>query len=316
MKRKISTVISSMAACAIIVSIFAFNSNAVESKNKAVEPSVYSIEATEAQNPASTAAATALETLKETVSADTQTAQNTGTLQSGNGNPTAVPKAVNLSTTSVKKIANCPTTNGVNSSDNQQTNVNSAIKAKLEALLKSFNGSTSANQINKSTCKKTTVTKPAASTPSASKPATTKPSATKPSTTASTNGDYSAFQKKVVELVNAERAKAGLKPLKMNTELSKVATLKSQDMAKNNYFDHNSPTYGSPFDMMKKYGISYRTAGENIAMGQTTPEQVMNGWMNSPGHRANILKSSFTEIGVGIAKNSSGRLYWTQQFIG
>ncbi len=316
MKRKITTVVSTMAACAIILSIFAFNSNAVQSNDKAVEPSVYSTEVNKDQNSTSPAVATTLEALKNQDTADTQATQNTGLLQTVNEKTTAEPKAVNLSTTSVKKIVNCPKTTGANSSNNQQTNLSSAIKSKLEALLKSFNGSTSANPITKSTCKKPTVTKPAASTPSASKPATTKPSTTKPSTTPSTNGDYSAFQKKVVELVNAERAKAGLKPLKMNTELSKVATLKSQDMAKNNYFDHNSPTYGSPFDMMKKYGISYRTAGENIAMGQTTPEQVMNGWMNSPGHRANILKSSFTEIGVGIAKNSSGRLYWTQQFIG
>jgi len=87
-------------------------------------------------------------------------------------------------------------------------------------------------------------------------------------------------------------------------------------MAKLNYFDHQSPTYGSPFDMMKQYGISYRAAGENIAMGQTSPQQVMQGWMNSPGHRANILNASFTQIGVGIAQNAQGRYYWTQQFIG
>ncbi len=87
-------------------------------------------------------------------------------------------------------------------------------------------------------------------------------------------------------------------------------------MAKLNYFSHTSPTYGSPFDMMKQFGISYRSAGENIAKGQTTPQQVMQGWMNSPGHRANILNSSFTQIGVGIAKNSQGQLIWTQQFIG
>ena len=68
--------------------------------------------------------------------------------------------------------------------------------------------------------------------------------------------------------------------------------------------------------MMKQFGVSYRAAGENIAMGQTSPEQVMNGWMNSEGHRKNILSPNFTQIGVGIAKNAEGRLYWTQQFIG
>ncbi|MDF2592072.1 MAG: sporulation protein, partial [Clostridia bacterium] len=76
---------------------------------------------------------------------------------------------------------------------------------------------------------------------------------------------------------------------------------------------HTSPTYGSPFDMMKQFGITYKTAGENIAMGQRTPEEVVKAWMNSPGHRANILKSSFTHIGVGYVANGS---YWTQMFIG
>ncbi len=124
------------------------------------------------------------------------------------------------------------------------------------------------------------------------------------------------YETEVLRLVNIERANNGLKPLTMNWELSRVARYKSQDMHDKGYFSHTSPTYGSPFDMMKQYGVSYRTAGENIAMGQTTPQQVMQGWMNSPGHRANILNSSFTQIGVGIAKNAQGRYIWTQQFIG
>ena len=104
--------------------------------------------------------------------------------------------------------------------------------------------------------------------------------------------------------------------LTLDSKLSSVATKKSQDMIDKNYFNHTSPTYGSPFDMMKKFGISYRTAGENIAKGQRTPQEVMNAWMNSSGHRANILNASFTKLGVGIAKDSNGRLYWTQMFIG
>lgn len=90
------------------------------------------------------------------------------------------------------------------------------------------------------------------------------------------------------------------------------AHAKSADMAKNNYFSHTSPTYGSPFDQMKAAGISYRSAGENIAQGQQTPEQVVQAWMNSEGHRANILNSSFTHIGVGYVADGN---YWTQQFI-
>lgn len=123
----------------------------------------------------------------------------------------------------------------------------------------------------------------------------------------------SQFEQEVVELTNQERAKQGLSPLKADNELSKVAREKSRDMAANNYFDHNSPTYGSPFDMMKSYGITYRTAGENIAMGQRTPAEVVNAWMNSAGHRANILNGNYTHIGVGYVEQGN---HWTQQFIG
>ena len=129
------------------------------------------------------------------------------------------------------------------------------------------------------------------------------------------SSDVNAEASEVIKLVNVERSKNGLAPLKANAELSKVAAVKSQDMADKNYFSHTSPTYGSPFDMMKKFGISYTAAGENIAYGQKTPEEVMNSWMNSPGHRANILNSNFTEIGVGIFRNKNGTPYWVQMFI-
>ena len=75
-------------------------------------------------------------------------------------------------------------------------------------------------------------------------------------------------------------------------------------------------TLGNPFEMIKNNGVSYRTAGENIAKGQKTPEEVMNAWMNSPGHRANILNPDFTKLGLGVAKDSNGTLYWSQMFIG
>ncbi len=127
--------------------------------------------------------------------------------------------------------------------------------------------------------------------------------------------DYtvSEYELEVVSLVNEIRAQYGLSELALNTELSYVARLKSQDMHDNNYFSHTSPTYGSPFEMMTTFGISYRSAGENIAMGQTTPEAVVNAWMNSEGHRANILSASYTQIGVGYVADGS---YWTQMFIG
>ncbi|MFL0251805.1 CAP domain-containing protein [Clostridium neuense] len=122
-------------------------------------------------------------------------------------------------------------------------------------------------------------------------------------------------ENEVAKLVNVERSKVGLPPLKLNWELSRVARVKSQDMSDKNYFSHNSPTFGSTFSLIGKYGIVYSAAGENIAYGYTTPSAVMNGWMNSPGHRANILGKQYNQIGVGMVKNSKGQLYWTQVFI-
>ncbi|WP_067836292.1 CAP domain-containing protein [Amphibacillus sediminis] len=125
--------------------------------------------------------------------------------------------------------------------------------------------------------------------------------------------ELNAFEQEVVELTNQERAKHGLSALEIDTKLSSVAREKSRDMASSGYFSHNSPNYGSPFDMIKQFGISYRTAGENIAKGQRSPQEVVNAWMNSEGHRANILNANYTHIGVGYVENGN---HWTQMFIG
>ncbi|HBG3869069.1 CAP domain-containing protein [Clostridioides difficile] len=154
---------------------------------------------------------------------------------------------------------------------------------------------------------------------STDKPDNNKPESNKPNdnnNSDSTSENFSAYQKEVVDLVNIERSKAGLNPLTLDSSISNVATKKSQDMIDNNYFSHNSPTYGSPFDMLKKFGISYKTAGENIAMGQKTPKEVVNAWMNSEGHRKNIMNPNFSKIGVGVAQKSGGSIYWTQIFVG
>ncbi|OPZ89749.1 MAG: SpoIVD-associated factor A [Firmicutes bacterium ADurb.Bin419] len=127
--------------------------------------------------------------------------------------------------------------------------------------------------------------------------------------------DVKSQENEVIRLVNVQRSKAGLQPLTQNWQLSRVARYKSQDMIDKGYFSHTSPTYGSPFRMMESFGIRYSAAGENIAMGQRTPAEVMNAWMNSPGHRNNIMSPSFTQIGVGLAKDKNGRMYWTQMFI-
>lgn len=127
------------------------------------------------------------------------------------------------------------------------------------------------------------------------------------------NSSVIAFENEVIRLVNEIRMEHGLQALTANWELSRVARYKSQDMVDHRYFSHTSPTYGTPFQMIKAFGLSYRTAGENIAYGQSTPQAVVNAWMNSSGHRANILNSSYTQIGVGYAENGH---YWTQMFIG
>lgn len=144
--------------------------------------------------------------------------------------------------------------------------------------------------------------------------ATATPEATAaPAPTQQTNA--SALEQQMVALVNAERAKVGASALTINTQLTKLARMKSQDMIDNNYFSHTSPTYGSPFDMMNSYGVTYRTAGENLAMNQTV-ENAHTALMNSSGHRANILNTSYTEIGIGIVSDGRGNIYVTQMFIG
>lgn len=119
-------------------------------------------------------------------------------------------------------------------------------------------------------------------------------------------------EQQVIELTNNHRREAGLSELQADTELSQVARRKSSDMDQNNYFSHTSPTYGSPFDMIRDHGIDYSAAGENIAQGQRSPEEVVQAWMDSPGHRENILNANFTHIGVGYEPNGN---HWTQMFI-
>ena len=141
-----------------------------------------------------------------------------------------------------------------------------------------------------------------------------KPPAPAPSTAAPAPSGGVTTQ--VVTLTNAERAKAGCGPLSVNATLTAVAQAHSQDMATNDYFDHNSQDGRTPFDRMTAAGYRYSTAAENIAAGQRTPQDVMTAWMNSPGHRANILNCALKEIGVGYATDSASRygVYWTQDF--
>ncbi|WAM31279.1 SafA/ExsA family spore coat assembly protein [Caldicellulosiruptor naganoensis] len=123
------------------------------------------------------------------------------------------------------------------------------------------------------------------------------------------SNNLKALENEVIKLTNQERAKVGLPALKVNWQLCRVARFKSQDMVREKLFLHYSPTYGLPFRMMESFGLKFMAAGENIAYGQRSGQEVVRAWMNSPGHRANILSPSFTGIGVGVAKNSKGVLY-------
>lgn len=118
----------------------------------------------------------------------------------------------------------------------------------------------------------------------------------------------------VFNLVNEEREKQGLSPLKYSKELEAVAYAHSKDMAEKNFFSHTNLEGLSPFDRMSNAGLSYSYAAENIAAGQTTASAVMNSWMNSDGHRKNILNPNLTEIGIGVANGGSYGIYWTQLF--
>ena len=121
---------------------------------------------------------------------------------------------------------------------------------------------------------------------------------------------------RVFELTNQEREKQGLSKLVWDDALAQVALVHSKDMNDRKFFDHNNPDGKSPFDRMKQAGLQYRRAAENIAAGQTSPEEVVAGWMNSPGHRANILNPDLKLLGVGYYKgNGPYRTYWTQNFM-
>ena len=121
-----------------------------------------------------------------------------------------------------------------------------------------------------------------------------------------------AMQTEMLGYINADRAKEGLASLTLDKALSDGATLKSKDMVVNHYFSHTSPTYGSPFDMMKSLGISYSYAGENIAK-QISVKGAHDAFMNSPGHRANIMKAKYKKVGLGFVQDGS-YLYVTQWF--
>lgn len=126
--------------------------------------------------------------------------------------------------------------------------------------------------------------------------------------------ELSEMESQMVNLVNQERAKNNLSQLEVDTNLREVARLKSKDLARDVYFAHESPVYGSPFDMMQTYGIDFTQAGENLA-GHQSVEEAHEGLMNSKSHRENILKPEFTHIGIGVKESEKFKYIFTQMFI-
>lgn len=122
-------------------------------------------------------------------------------------------------------------------------------------------------------------------------------------------------EKEVFDLINKQRTANGLSVLKVDSEVQRVAKIKAQDMVNSGYFSHNSPTYGTPFEMLQSFKVSYRTAGENIA-GNSSNSGAVNAWMNSSGHKANILNSSFTHTGIGVVSSPKYGKIYVQMFIG
>lgn len=202
-------------------------------------------------------------------------------------------KTIDLNSINWKSILDC------------DTNYNNKPDCNLETII-----GCETEQNNNNDCN-TNQEKPTTNKPSTEKPGSNNESENNNTSTPSSNLTY---EQKVVELVNIERQKAGLAALTMDSQISNVARVKSKDMAQNKYFAHQSPTYGSAGNMLTQFGIKWSSWGENIAYGQRSPEQVVTAWMNSAGHRANILSSNFTKIGVGYVTNSNGVPYWTQIF--
>ena len=130
-----------------------------------------------------------------------------------------------------------------------------------------------------------------------------------------TNSSLSADEQEIINLINKQRTNNGLQALKIDNEVQRVAKIKAQDMVTNNYFSHTSPIYGSPFDMLKSFKISYKTAGENIA-GNSNNSAAVNAWMNSAAHKANILNGNFNYTGIGVVSSSKYGKVFVQMFIG
>lgn len=150
--------------------------------------------------------------------------------------------------------------------------------------------------------------------PEQNQPENEAPETNAPDTNTPENNETLSYVEQVVKLVNIERAKKGLNPLTVDTKVQAAAQVRARECEQS--FSHTRPNGSNFSTALREQGVSYRRSGENIAWGQRTPEEVVNAWMNSSGHRANILNRNFTKIGVGYYQNNKGVKYWSQLFIG
>ena len=266
-----------------------------------------------------------------TAQKDTAAASQTNAAQTNNTAAKLVSNVQNCNSNSGKVIvykninlSGCKSeTDVINKLSQYGYKINGSDLSSILSQLK--NGQSSCTGTNSNTSAKNPTaapTKAPAATPTKTPAAPTKvptatptkaptPTPTKSPSQSSGNTSLSNYASQVLQLVNQERAKAGLSAYTTNSSLTSAANLRAKEIAQS--FSHTRPNGTSFSTALQQYNISYRTAGENIAYGQKTPQEVVTGWMNSTGHRANILNSNFNKIGIGVYQ-SNGTYYWTQEF--
>lgn len=221
----------------------------------------------------------------------------------------------NTNNTSTANTTANTTTNTNNIKINSGTSINTANNNGSVVSLKNYKVNTSANTGTTTTANTANTNTTPTTTAPQNNSSTSTPQATTSVTAPATTGTatLNAQEQAMIAEINKERAANGLAPLTVDTRLVELAQLKAMDMKTNGYFNHTSPTYGTPFEMLKNAGIKYRYAGENIARNMSV-DAAMAAFMSSDGHRKNILNSAYTHVGVGVV-NSGSTYYFVQIFV-
>ena len=240
---------------------------------------------------------------------------NTGSSQQNVSGKTLTSSSKTISPLPGEESRNLAISSGLTDSTSSKTHVSSSASSKAESASTPYSSAVSSKPSpSSSQTSSGPVSRPSFSIPPYSKPSYSRPMASSTGSSSQSGGNTSSFVQKVVELTNQERIQEGLEPLSISKAAEAAAAVRAEEIVSS--FSHTRPNGSNFSTALKEQGTSYRTSGENIAWGQKTPEEVVTGWMNSSGHRANILNSKFTSIGVGVYRSSSGRLYWVQLFTG